>query len=228
VAESQVAAAKAAVTAQEAAVKQAESETHAAAAIHKYTDIVAPMDGLITVRKAEVGNTIAPGTPIFQMVDTDQIWVAAWIDETQVAQLREGQPATITLRSGRAFQGEVERLNKEADTATRELEVDVKFTKLPEPLVIGEEAEVDIDTGRQQALAVPLSAITEHSGAKGVLVVANGRAQFRPVSLGLQDEQRTAVLQGLKAGDMVIVNPAGMEPGQAVNPKIKTGGAKKK
>jgi hypothetical protein len=59
-------------------------------------------------------------------------------------------------------------------------------------------------------------------------VVANGRAQFRPVSLGLQDEQRTAVLQGLKAGDMVIVNPAGMEPGQAVNPKIKTGGAKKK
>ena len=97
------------------------------------------MDGLITVRKAELGTTIAPGTPIFQMVDPDQIWVAAWIDETQIAQLREGQPAAITLRSGRAFKGEVARLNKEADTVTRELEVDVKFMKLPESLVIGEE-----------------------------------------------------------------------------------------
>ena len=92
------------------------------------------MDGLITVRKAEVGDTITPGTPIFQMVDTDRIWVAAWIDETKIAQLREGQPAKITLRSGPGFQGEVVRLNKEADTVTRELEVDVKFAPIaPSP-----------------------------------------------------------------------------------------------
>jgi HlyD family secretion protein len=227
VAESEVAAAKATVTAQEAAVKQAESETHAAAAIHKYAHITAPMDGLITVRKAEIGTTIAPGTPIFQMVDLNCLWVAAWIDETKVAQLREGQPATIRLRSGRTFQGEVVRLNKEADTVTRELEVDVKFDKLPHPLVIGEEAEVDIDTGRQTAPAVPLSAIMERNNAKGVLVVVKGVAQFRPISLGLQDGHRVAVLQGLKADDMVIVNPAGIEPGKKVRPEIKTGGAQK-
>lgn len=228
VAESEVAATKATVTAQEAAVKQAESETHAATAIHKYTHIVAPMDGLITVRKAEIGTTIAPGTPIFQMVDLNCLWVAAWIDETQVAQLREGQPTTIQLRSGRTFQGEVVRLNKEADTVTRELEVDVKFDQLPHPLVIGEEAEVDIDTGRQTALAVPLSAIIERQSAKGVLVVAEGVVQFRSVSLGLQDGHRAAVLQGLKAGDLVIVNPAGIEPGKAVRSEIRTGGAKKR
>jgi multidrug efflux pump subunit AcrA (membrane-fusion protein) len=228
VAESEVAATKATVTAQEAAVKQAESETHAAEAIHKYTHIVAPMDGLITVRKAEIGNIIAPGTPIFQMVDLDQIWVAAWIDQAQVAQLREGQKAAIKLRSGRTLQGEVVRLNKEGDTVTRELEVDVKFEKLPEPLVIGEEAEVDIDTGRQTAPAIPLSAVMERQGAKGVLVVAKGVAQFRPVSLGLRDGQRVAVLEGVKEGEMVIVNPAGIEPGKKVRPEIKTGGAKKK
>jgi multidrug efflux pump subunit AcrA (membrane-fusion protein) len=227
VAEGEVAAAKATVTAQQAAVKQAESETHAAAVVHKYTHIVAPMDGLITVRKAELGTTIVPGTPIFQMVDLNCLWVAAWIDETEVAQLREGQPATIKLRSGRTFQGEVVRLNKEADTVTRELEVDVKFAQLPHPLVIGEEAEVDIDTGRQTAPAVPLSAIIERQGAKGVLVVAKGVAQFRPVSLGLRDGQRVAVLEGVKEGEMVIVNPAGIEPGKKVRPEIRTGGAKK-
>jgi len=227
VAESEVAATKATVTAQEAAVKQAESETHAAAAIHKYTHIMAPMDGLITVRKAEIGNIIAPGTPIFQMVDLDQIWVAAWIDQAQVAQLREGQKAAIKLRSGRTFQGEVVRLNKEGDTVTRELEVDVKFEKLPEPLVIGEEGEVDIDTGRQTAPAIPLAAVIERQGAKGVLVVAKGVAQFHPVSLGLQDGQRAAVLEGVKEGEMVIVNPAGIEPGKQVRAEIKTGGSKK-
>lgn len=220
VAESDVAASRAVVTAQESAVKQAESETHAAAAIYKYTDIVAPMDGLITVRKAEIGDTITPGTPIFQMVDLDQIWLAAWIDESQIAQLREGQPAMIKLRSGRVFKGEVVRLNKEADTVTRELEVDVKFARLPHPLAIGEEGEVDIDTGRQTALAVPLSAIIERRSVKGVFVLTHGVARFRPVSLGLQNGHRAAILQGLKAGELVIVNPAGIAPSKRVRPEI--------
>ena len=116
-------------------------------ALHNYTRILAPMDGLITVRKAEVGTTVPPAAPSFKW----WIWTrSGWrpgSTQTQVAQLRAGQPAAIKLRSGRVFQGEVVRLNKEADTVTRELEVDVKFAQLPEPLVIGEEGQVDIDTG---------------------------------------------------------------------------------
>jgi len=226
VAESEVNASRASVEALQAQVVQAESETHAAEAVFAYTRILAPMDGLITVRKSEVGDTVAPGTPIFQMVDY-QIWAASWIDETKVAQLREGQKASIKLRSGRVFQGEVVRLNKEADTVTRELEVDVKFDTLPNPLVIGEETEVVIDTGSQTAPAVPLSAIVERNGSKGVMVVSNGLTSFRPITLGLQDTQRAAVLDGLKEGEMAILNPAGIEPGKKVRPEIKTDTAKK-
>jgi RND family efflux transporter MFP subunit len=221
VAESEVAATKAGMTALEATVKQAESETHAAAALHNYTRIVAPMDGLITVRKAEIGSIIAPGTPIFQMVDLDQIWVAAWIDETKVAQLRQGQPAAIRLRSGRPFQGEVVRLNKEADTVTRELEVNVRFTQLPHPLVIGEEAEVDIITGSQTALAVPLSAIITRNRHKGVLVADKGLVRFQKVALGLNDGKKSAVLEGLKECQLVVINPAGTTPGQKIHPEIR-------
>ena len=219
VAESDVTANEATVKALEAAVNQAESETRAAKALFGYTRIIAPMDGVITVRKAEVGNTVSPGTPIFQLVDY-QIWAASWIDETKIAALREGQKASIRLRSGRIFNGEVARLNKEADTVTRELEVDVKFDALPNPLVMGEETEVDIDTGRQTAPAVPLSAIVERNGSKGVMVVANGLANFRLVTFGLQDGQRAAVLEGLKEGDMVILNPSGIEPGKKVKPDM--------
>uniref|UniRef100_A0A7C3UXS4 Efflux RND transporter periplasmic adaptor subunit n=1 Tax=Desulfobacca acetoxidans TaxID=60893 RepID=A0A7C3UXS4_9BACT len=225
VAESEVAAAKSAVTAQEAAVKQAESETHAAAAVHQYTDIVAPMDGLITVRKAEVGNIIAPGTPIFQMVDLDEIWVATWIDQAQVAPLREGQKAVIRLRSGRTFQGVVARLNKEADTVTRELEVDVKFDQLPVPLIIGEEAEVDIDTGMVKAPAVPVTAVTERDGQTGVQVVEQSRLAFRPVKTGLSDGKRIAILEGVKEGDLVVVQPTNLKPGTRVKVEIKALGS---
>jgi multidrug efflux pump subunit AcrA (membrane-fusion protein) len=226
VAESEVNSSRAAVEALQAQVAQAESEIDAAEAVFAYTHILAPMDGLITVRKAEVGDTVAPGTPVFQMVDY-QIWAASWVDETKVAQLREGQKASIKLRSGRVFQGEVVRLNKEADTVTRELEVDVKFDTLPNPLIIGEETEVDIDTGRQTAPSVPLSAIVERNRSKGILVVSNGSASFRPIALGLQDGQRVAVLDGLKEGEMVIITPAGIEPGKKVRPEIKTDTARK-
>ena len=221
VAESEVNAFQATVTALQAAVKQAESETHAAEALHNYTRILAPMDGLITSRKAEVGTTLVPGNPIFQMVDLDQIWMATWIDQALVAQLREGQAARITLRSGRVFQGKVERLNQEGDTVTRELEVDVKFEKFPMPLVIGEEGEVDIDAGRQTAPVVPLSAIIAKDGGKGVLVADNGLLRFRKVALGLQDGARTAVTEGLKEGELVVVNPAGLMPGKKIRPEIK-------
>jgi HlyD family secretion protein len=217
VAESEVAANEAAVNAMQAAIDQAESESRAANALFGYTRIPAPMDGVITIRKAEVGNIVSPGTPIFQMVN-DQIWAASWIDQNKIAQLRVGQKATIKLRSGRVFRGEVARLNKEADTVTRELEVDVKFETLPNPLVIGEETEVDIDTGGQTAPAVPLSAIVERNGSKGAMVVSNGLATFRPIVLGLQDGQRAAVHEGLREGDMVILNPAGIEPGKKVRP----------
>jgi HlyD family secretion protein len=203
-------------------VAQAESDTHAAEAVLAYARIFAPMDGLITVRKAEVGDTINPGTPVFQLVDY-QIWAASWIDETKLAQLREGQRTSIKLRSGRVFQGEVVRLNKEADTVTREFEVDVKFDTLPKPLVIGEETEVDIDTGRQTAPAVPLSAVVERNGARGVMAVANGTASFHPVILGLQDGQRAAVLEGVSEGDMIILNPAGIEQGKHIRVEIKSG-----
>jgi multidrug efflux pump subunit AcrA (membrane-fusion protein) len=221
VAESEYAEAQAGLTALEAAKAQAASEVRVAEANLGYTRIAAPMDGLITVRKAEVGNTVTPGTPIFQMVDLTTIWVAAWIDETQIAHLREGQRASITLRSGRVFEGEVVRLNKQADTVTRELEVDVQFKTLPNPLVIGEEAEVNIATQKQTALVAPLSAVFLWKGETGVLTVNNSRAAFYPVSLGVQDLRNVAVSSGLQEGDLVILHPGGSLVERNFRPVIK-------
>jgi RND family efflux transporter MFP subunit len=219
VAESEVAASKAAVAAIEAARAQTAHDAAAARDVFDYTRIVAPMDGLITVRKAEIGDTIAPAAPVFQMVDY-RIWAASWIDERAIADLREGQKATISLRSGRVFEGRVARLASAADTVTRELEVDVQFATLPSPLVIGEETEVTIETARRTAPTVPLAALLTRNGVQGVMVIAAGRARFRPVVTGVRDDDRAAVVKGLQAGDVVIVTPGGVTPGTRVTPQL--------
>jgi hypothetical protein len=99
--------------------------------------------------------------------------------------------------------------------------VDVKFDKLPKPLVIGEEGQVEINTGHQTAVVVPLSAIIAKNGGKGVLVADNGLLGFRKVVLGLQDGASTAVTEGLKVGELVVVKPAGLMLGKKVRPEVK-------
>jgi HlyD family secretion protein len=219
VAESEVAAGKAVVEAIQATAAQTVHEAAATKDILGYTRILAPMDGLIIARKAEVGTILPPGAPIFQMVDY-QIWAASWIDERMIADVRVGQKASIVLRSGRTFAGEVARLGSAADTVTRELEVDVKFSPLPNPLVIGEESEVTIETGRVVALAIPLSAIQVRNGTQGVLVIAESRARFRPIVTGAHDDHLAAVVKGLQEGEIVALHPADTAPGKKVQPQL--------
>ncbi len=104
----------------------------------------------------------------------------------------------------------------------------MKFKQLPEPLVMGEEAEVDIDTGRVQAPAAPLAAIMERDGKTGVLVVEQGRLAFRPIKPGLNDGKRFAVLEGLKEGELVVAQPVNLKPGTRGRPEIKTPGSQGK
>jgi multidrug efflux pump subunit AcrA (membrane-fusion protein) len=220
VAESEYAEALKTVEAAQAVLVQATAEAKATEATLDYAYIRAPMDGLITARTAEIGDTVTPGVPIFTIVDLKHIWVAAWIDQAQIAHLKEDQPATIRLRSGRAFEGKVARINKEADTVTRELEVDVMFALLPEPLVIGEEAEVFISAGAENCPAVPVTAMLSFDGKTGVLVVEKDKIVFREVSLGVQDEKMVSVIKGVSEGELVILEPKLFKPGQKVKPAI--------
>lgn len=203
------------------AARQAESRASAqeavyARALHTFTRITAPMDGLIVAREAEVGDTVAPGTPIFRLVDTRTLWVAARIDESVVGQVEVGQPATIRLRSGKEVPGEVARINRQSDAATRELEVDVAFREIPERFAIDQEAQVVIHAGEEKGVVIPASALFQQGREFGVLVVTDGRAVFRPVRTGASDGERVAVREGLKAGEAVVLRPTGIKSGSRV------------
>jgi HlyD family secretion protein len=221
VAESEHAEAQKTAEAAQAVLEQASAEVKTTEATLDYVYIRAPMDGLITARTAEIGDTITPGIPVFTMVDLRYIWVAAWIDQARIAHLKENQPATIRLRSGREFKGKVARINKEADIVTRELEIDVMFASLPEPLVIGEEAEVFIIAGSEDCAAVPVAALLSRDGKTGVLVVEKDKIVFREASLGPQDEKMVSVVKGVSEEELVVIEPKLFKPGQKVKPTIK-------
>lgn len=197
-------------------VHSAEADLKYAGVLLSYSRIEAPFDGVIWRRDAEIGDTVQPGTSIFQIVAPSTIWSATRIDETVVGRVAVGQSATIRLRSGEQLQGKVIRVEHESDTVTRESTVDVSLPKIPHHFKIGEETDVAIQVGQARGLVVPASAVVQQGGSEGVFVVQNGRAHFRVVMFGPSADGTVLVAAGLEKGDLIVVRPGKVRSGQRV------------
>jgi HlyD family secretion protein len=171
------------------------------------TRIVAPFRGLVVRRDSEPGDIIVPGTSIFQVISTDEMWVSAWVDESAMAALKVGQPARVVFRSEpeKAYRGKVVRLGREVDTETREFLIDVQVVDLPTNWAVGQRAETYVETSvKSRALLVPTSAVFWRDGKPEAFVVSNGRARIRKLGLGILGMKQIEVKKGLAEGEMVI------------------------
>jgi RND family efflux transporter MFP subunit len=204
--------ARATLAAREEELRTSAQEGRYSDTLLSFTRIVAPSDGIVIQREAEVGATVVPGAPIFRLVDPATLWVAVRVDETVVGAVRVGQRANIRLRTGEVRSGKVARIARQSDAATRELEVNVAFDSVPAQFAIDQEAEVTIDTGNVSGIVVPLAALTRVQGRQGVLLVNGGRAHFRPVDTGAADETHVLIRSGVTAGEIVIVPAQGVRP----------------
>lgn len=169
--------------------------------------LLAPFDGLVIARERDAGAIVVPGSPILQLISLDEIWVSAWVDESEMDQLRGDQPAKIVFRSQPdvEFEGVVARLGKESDRETREFTVDVRALRLPETWAIGQRAEVFIETARvDQCVTVPAPFLSRRGSETFVFVEENGLASLRAVTLGIEGRNLSQVLSGLQAGDKIV------------------------
>jgi HlyD family secretion protein len=82
-----------------------------------YTTLSAPSNGVITVRQAELGEVVVPGTPIVTLADLDHIWLRAYIAETDLGRIRWGQEATVTTDTypGKQYRGRVSFISSSAE-----------------------------------------------------------------------------------------------------------------
>jgi HlyD family secretion protein len=172
------------------------------------TEITAPFDGLIVGRHRDPGDVVVPGSSILTLISTDELWVSAWVDETEMSSLKEGQSARVIFRSepGRHFPGSVVRLGREADRETREFIVDVRILELPTNWAVGQRAEVLIETERKNA-ATLLDAkyVVRRGEHAGAFVDQQGRAEWRSLSLGLRSVDKVEVVHGLQLGETAVM-----------------------
>ncbi len=169
--------------------------------------LLAPFDGLVIERARDAGAIVVPGSPILQLISLDELWVSAWVDETEMDQLKDQQLARIVFRSlpTEAFDGVVARLGKQSDRETREFTVDVRALKLPETWAIGQRAEVFIETARvDNCLWIPTSFLVQRDDVQGVYIDDGGVAKWRALKCGIEGRDTIAIDDGLSSGETII------------------------
>lgn len=177
------------------------------------TIIVAPFDGVVVKRNREPGDIVVPGSSIMTLISTTEMWISAWVDETQMSKLEPGQAARVVFRSQpqQAFPAEVARLGREADRETREFIVDVRVLELPTNWAVGQRAEAFISIAEpREAPLVPKSFLVRRNGENGVFINDDGAATWRPVTLGIDGSDAIGIAEGVEAGDE-IVKPASLD-----------------
>ncbi|MGO9209063.1 MAG: efflux RND transporter periplasmic adaptor subunit [Terriglobales bacterium] len=107
----QVAVMRSRAGAAEAAVQHAQAAVAQAQLNLQYSTIRAPVSGIVSQRNVEVGQTVQAGQPLFGIVDLDNLWVTADFKETQLKNMRPGQPARVQVDAyGRTYSGHVDSL----------------------------------------------------------------------------------------------------------------------
>ncbi len=172
--------------------------------------IVAPASGYVLEKNISPGQTIAPGQDAFVIGDLSQLWMLASVRQDSLGQLRVGQTATVTLPGlgGERFVGTITNLGQELDPTTRAMQVRIVLNNTGQRLRPEMLANADIPLGQSTSmLTVPSDAIQQINGQDVVFVrTAADRFTVRPVRVGPTDAGRTPVLEGLKAGDQVVVH----------------------
>ena len=177
----------------------------------------APFDGTVQARPASVGEYVAAGTPIVQLVKTDPLRLRLEVPERECILVRTGQVVLLLVEGDtNTYRGELARLSPALDDQTRMLrvEADVPREGSLRPGLFAR-ARI-IVTEREQALTVPLEALTTFAGLEKVVGVREGKAVEQVIATGRRGPDWVEVLSGLEAGEAVVLSPGSLRTGQRV------------
>jgi HlyD family secretion protein len=206
-----------------AALSQAEAARAVAAAKLEETRIRAPARGQVLLRDVEPGDVLPAGRTLLTMVVDGEVQLVAQVDEKNLAFLKPGLAATATADAfpSDVFPADVATVAPSVDPARGTVEVRFRVASPPAFLRADMTISVNVDVGRRdRALVVPSEGVRDPTGSPWVLAIVGGRAERRPVRLGLRGEALVELLSGLAEGDAVIAPVAGwVEPGSRVRPR---------
>ncbi len=105
-------------------IGSAREQLKLAQVVLEHTVLRAPFDGVITVRQAELGETMVPGTPVATLADLDHVWLRAYINETDIGKVRLNQQAAVTTDTypGKTYAGRVSFISANAEFTPKSVE----------------------------------------------------------------------------------------------------------
>lgn len=191
-----------------AQLQQARGQLEFARANYNNAVLTSPVTGLVAARHIDPGELASPGVPVLTLIDIDRVRVEVNASEKLVHRIKSGQEVRVLVTAAAAepLAGKVVSIAPAADPRARTYPVKVELPNPDHRLKPGMFAEVDFGTEAAENVLVPRDAVFQRSGAHCVFVHAGGRIELRAVRPGPSDGRTIAVLEGLEAGEQVVVS----------------------
>ena len=181
-----------------------------------YTQIRAPIDGVISERLIKLGNTIRANDPVFRVTSFDPLVAYLHIPEREYRNIDTGQPVSITVDAlqGPAIIANVTRVSPIVDPETGTFKITIEIYDEQRRIKPGMFGRISVVYDQHaNVLQVPRSAIVEEVGQSSVFVIENDIAVRKLVETGYSDEGMIEITSGLTDNaDVVIVGQIGLKP----------------
>ena len=170
--------------------------------------LTAPISGVVVERNATVGATVGSDASLFKIIDLSSVWIDANVFEKDLGRVRRGQEVRVTVPAfpGVTFMGRVILISSVVNPETRGVQVRTEVANPDGRLRPDMFANVEIITDvRRAAISLPQSAVLDDGGKKIVFVQTDKGYEKHIVTVGIQSDDRVEILDGLQAGDKVVV-----------------------
>src|ERR1043165_9782381 len=181
------------------------------------TVVYAPMDGVVQEKKASTGEYLAAGAPVIDLVKMDPLRLRVDVPERESHSVRLGQSVRVTVAGDpNSYLGYIKRLSPTISEQNRVLsvEADVRNSGHLRP---GAFVKAEIVTNQSStAVTVPANALVTFAGIDKVILVENGKALEKAVTVGRRGDNWIEIKAGVNVGQTVVVNPGNLQSGQNV------------
>ncbi len=172
-----------------------------------YTQIRAPFDGIVTERKIEPGDIAPRNTHLLTLIDANTLFTTVSVSELVIPRLRVGASVDVRIDAlgDQVSKGRIGRIHPIVDPRTRQGTIEVELDPVPAGAVAGQSCRVRLRTPKADRRVIPFAALRRDREGQFAFVVVKGKATVKRVRTGLRLDHRVEILEGLAAGDNVVV-----------------------
>ena len=187
-----------------ARIQQASEAVSSTEVMRGYAEIRAPFAGIVTEKAVEPGSMAIPGTSLLTIEQAGALRLEVPVEEKLLPSIRVGQPVTVAIDSlDRTLEAHVSEIGPLVDPASRAFLAKIDLPAMRN-LRAGLFARARFSRGVRSAVVVPAAAVSEQGQLQSVMVVEQGYAHTRLVTLGQKQGDQVEILSGLNTGDRVV------------------------